>query len=107
MQWLKHITVDLIATIVVAIVVFFEETTVLLYVLYVYTGLMVLARAFTLFNQNFRSITKRKTESAPAWMYHTLYFLNVAFLAYGMYYVTAAGWVFIWGVAFYVHNEQS
>ncbi|MDX1641709.1 MAG: hypothetical protein R3220_08415 [Balneolaceae bacterium] len=107
MQWLKHITVDLIATIVVAIVVFFEETTVLLYVLYVYTLLMVLARAFTLFNQNFRSITKRKTESAPAWMYHVLYFLNVVFLAYGTYYVVAAGWIFIWGVATYVHGQQS
>lgn len=107
MQWLKHITVDLIATIVIAIVVFFKETTVLEYVLYVYTGLMVLARAFTLFNQNFRSITKRKTESAPAWMYHILYLLNVAFLAYGMYYITAAGWVFIWGAAYYIHSQQS
>ena len=107
MQWLKHIAIDLIATIVIAIVVFFEETIVLEYVLYVYTVLMVIARAFTLFNQNFRTITKRKTESAPAWMYHALYFLNVVFLAYGMYYLTAAGWVFIWGVAYYVHTRQS
>lgn len=107
MQWLKYITVDLIATIVIAIVVFFEETNMLVYVLYAYTSLMVLARAFTLFNQNFRYITKRKTESAPAWMYHVLYFLNVIFLAYGMYYITAAGWVFIWGVAYYVYSQQS
>lgn len=107
MQWLKHITVDLIATLVIATVVFFEQTAVLEYVLFVYTGLMVMARAFTLFNRNFRSITKRKNESAPAWMYHVLYFLNVAFLAYGMYFITAAGWVFIWGVAFYVYSQKS
>ena len=107
MQWLKHITVDLIATLVIAIVVFFEPTIVLEYVLYIYTVLMVLARLFTLFNQNFRSITKRKSESAPNWMYHLLYFLNVVFLAYGMYYITAAGWVFIWGVAAYVHSESA
>lgn len=107
MQWLKHITVDLIATLIIAIVVFFETTTVLEYVLFVYTGLMVLARLFTLFNQNFRSITQRKTKSAPNWMYHILYLLNVAFLAYGMYFITAAGWVFIWGVAYYVHRESS
>lgn len=107
MQWLKHITIDLIATIVIAIVVFFEETVVLEYVLYIYTALMILARAFTLFNQNFRSITKRKTESAPSWMYHILYFFNVAFLVFGMYYLTAAGWVFIWAVAYYVHRQQS
>ena len=106
MQWLKHITVDLIATIIIAIVVFFEDTTVLEYVLYVYTALMVLARAFTLFNQNFRDLTKRKTESAPAWMYHVLYLLNVAFLVYGMYYISATGWVFIWAVAAYVHSPK-
>lgn len=105
MQWLKHITIDLIATIVIAIVVFFDETTVLEYVLFAYTILMVMARSFTLFNQNFRAITKRKTESAPSWMYHVLYFLNVAFLAYGVYYITAIGWVFIWGVATYVHSR--
>ncbi|MDZ7720606.1 MAG: hypothetical protein U5K72_17450 [Balneolaceae bacterium] len=106
MQWLKHITVDLIATIVIAIVVFFDTTVVLEYVVYIYTGLMVLARLFTLLNQNFRSITKRKTKSAPNWMYHILYFLNVAFLAYGIHYITAAGWVFIWGVAYYVHSQS-
>lgn len=107
MQWLKHITVDLIATLVIAIVVFFDATVVLEYVLYIYTALMVLARLFTLFNQNFRSITKRKTKSAPNWMYHVLYLLNVAFLAYGMYYITAAGWVFIWAVAHYVHSRSA
>lgn len=107
MQWLKHITVDLITTLIISIVVFFDTTVVLEYVLYVYTALMVLARLFTLFNQNFRTITKRKTESAPNWMYHVLYFLNVAFLVFGMFFITAAGWVFIWGVAYYVHNYSA
>lgn len=107
MQWLKHIAVDLIATIVIAIVVVFDATIVLEYVVYIYTGLMALARLFTLLNQNFRSITKRKTESAPNWMYHLLYFLNVAFLVFGMFYITAAGWIFIWGVATYVHSYSS
>lgn len=107
MQWLKHITVDLIATVVIAIVVFFDTTIVIEYVVYIYTGLMALARLFTLLNRNFRSITKRKTESAPNWMYHLLYFLNVAFLLFGMFYITAAGWIFIWGVAFYIHDYSS
>jgi hypothetical protein len=106
MQWLKHITVDLITTLVITIVVFFDTTIVLEYVLYVYTGLMVLARSFTLFNRNFRSITKRKTESAPSWMYHILYLLNVGILTFGMFYLTATGWVFIWGVAYYVHERS-
>jgi len=107
MQWLKHITVDLIATIIIAIVVFFDTTIVLEYVLYIYTGLMVIARLFTLLNKNFRSITKKKTTSAPNWMYHVLYFLNILFLTLGMYFITAAGWVFIWGVAYYVYKQSS
>lgn len=106
MQWLKHIIVDLIATIIIAIIVLYKKTTVLEYVLFTYTGLIVLARAFTLFNQNFRSLTNRKRSGAPNWMYHLLYFLNVAFLFYGMYYITAAAWIFIWAVAAYVYSKQ-
>jgi hypothetical protein len=105
MQWLKHITVDLIATLVIAIVVFFDETALLEYVLYIYTGLMVIARLISLFSQDFQAITKRKVSEAPAWIYHLLYFLNVVFLFYGTYYITGAAWTFIWGVAFYVHLQ--
>ena len=105
MQWLKNILIDLLATIVIAIVVFYD-TLYLEYVVYIYTGLMVLARAFTLFNRNFRDLTSRKVSSAPAWMYHLLYFLNVAFLLYGSFYITAAGWLFIWGVAYYVYSQK-
>ncbi len=107
MQWLKHVTVDLIATIVIALVVFFEETQVLEYVLYTYTVLMVLARSFTLFSSDFRQITRKKVSQAPDWMYHLLYALNVLFLSYGAYFITAAAWVFIWGVAAYIsHRKQ-
>lgn len=106
MQWLKHVTVDLIATIVIAIVVFFEETLMLEYVLYTYTVLMVLARAFTLFSSDFRAITRKKITEAPNWIYHILYALNVIFLAYGTYFLTAAAWVFIWGVAAYIAQRK-
>jgi hypothetical protein len=105
MQWLKHITVDIIATLVIAIVVFFDETTLLEYVLYIYTALMVFARLISLFSRDFQAITKRKVTEAPSWMYHTLYFLNVAFLFFGAYYITGAAWAFIWGVAFYVYLQ--
>lgn len=104
MQWLKHIAVDLIATIVIAIVVFYQELTVLQYVLFVYTGLIVLAQGFMVLNQNFRSLTKRKAENLPNWVYHILYGINVALLVYGGFYITAVGWIFIWGVAYYVHS---
>jgi hypothetical protein len=106
MQWLKNIVVDLITTLVIALVVFFDSSVVLTYVLYIYTALMVLARAFTLFSQNFRAVTKKSVTQAPAWVYHLIYFLNTLFLLIGTYYITAAGWGFIWAVAAYIHKKQ-
>ncbi len=101
MEWLKHITVDLIATLVIAIVVFFEAIL-LEYVLYIYTVLMVIARSISLLSRDFQVITRKKISEAPRWAYHILYFLNVAFLFYGLFFITAAAWVYIWGVAYYV-----
>ncbi|TVQ01219.1 MAG: hypothetical protein EA359_14195 [Balneolaceae bacterium] len=107
MRWLKHIAVDLLATLVIAIVVFFDETALLEYVLYIYTGLMVIARLISLLNTDFRAITKRKISEAPTWMYHVLYFLNVAFLIIGGFYITGTAWAFIWGVAYYVYRKNN
>ena len=107
MHWLKQIVVDILATLVIALVVFFDSSIVLEYVVYVYTGLMVLARSFTLFSQNFRAITRKQVAEAPAWVYHLLYLLNTSFLIIGAYYITSAGWVFIWFVAAYVHKRQN
>lgn len=107
MQWLKHIIVDLITTLVIALVVFFESTPALTYVVYIYTGLMIIARTFTLFSGNLRAITKKQVSDVPIWTYHLLYFLNVVFLGIGTYYLTGAGWVYIWGVAAYIHKKQS
>jgi len=107
MQWLKHILVDLITTLVIALVVFFDSTPALTYVVYIYTGLMVVARSLTLFSSNFRAITKKQVSEVPVWIYHLLYFLNVLFLGIGEFFITAAGWVYIWGVAAYIHKNQS
>lgn len=106
MAWLKHITVDLIATLVIAIVVFYNPG-ILEYILYIYTGLMVFARSFSLFSSDFRMITKKRVSEAPAWMYHLLYFLNVAFLFYGSYYITGTAWFYIWIVAAYIYHQQN
>jgi hypothetical protein len=106
MHWIKNILIDLLATLVIALVVFFDTGEVLKYVLYIYTGLMVLARSITLISKNFRVITRKKVTDAPLWIYHLLYFLNTSMLAFGEFYITAAFWVFIWGVAYYVYVKQ-
>lgn len=106
MQWLKNITVDILATLVIALVVFYDSGVILLYVVYIYTALLVLARSITLVSPNFMAITKKKVAEAPVWIYHLLYFLNCSMLAYGEHYAVSALWAYIWGVAFYVHTKK-
>lgn len=105
-KWLKNIAVDILATAAIALLVFYPSF-ILEIVVYIYTGLMALARSITLFSKNFRDITKKKVDEAPVWMYHLLYFLNTLLLLIGTYYVTAVGWIFIWGVATFVYMKST
>lgn len=103
MEWLKHLTIDLLATLVIVIVVFFE-TTLLKYVLYIYTGLMVLARTFSFFRIDIRAVTKQKMTEVPVWVHHILYLLNVSILLIGHFYMTSLCWLYIWiaaGIVYY------
>ena len=105
MQWLKKIAVDLLAILVIALAVFYSSNF-LNYVVYTYTGLLVVARLFSLISGNFRAITEKKVAEAPIWVYHTMYAINVLILTLGQWYLTAAGWVFIWAAAYYVHQKK-
>lgn len=105
MQWLKQIVIDLFAIIVIALAVFYK-TNFLSYVVYTYTALMVIARFFSLVSDNFSAITKKKVSEAPLIVYHIIYFTNVLILSLGQWYITAAGWVFIWIAAAIVQKRK-
>jgi hypothetical protein len=89
------------------LVVFYDSFPLLEIILYIYTALMVLARSFTLFSPSFRAITTKKVSDAPVWIYHLLYLLNTLLLGTDGYFILASGWLFIWGVAAYVHHLQT
>lgn len=105
MMWLKHLTVDILATLVITIVVFFE-TALLEYVLYIYTGLMVIARSLAFFRIDLRAVTKKKVEEAPIWIYHLLYALNISILLFGLFYITAISWFYIYLSAMFVYYKK-
>lgn len=105
MMWLKHLTVDLLATLVITIVVFFE-TALLEYVLYIYTGLMLIARSLAFFRIDLRTVTKKKVEEAPIMVYHLLYIVNISILFYGLFYITAISWVYIYVSAMFVFYKK-
>ena len=106
MEWIKQVIVDLLAILVIAVAVFYEQT-VLTYTVYIYTSLMVLARLFSLVSSNFRTITKKKGIEAPIWVYHLIYAGSSAILFYGQWYITAAGWLFIWIAAIITYRKQT
>lgn len=105
MMWLKHLTVDILATLVITIVVFFE-TALLEYVLYIYTGLMVIARSLAFYKIDLRAVTKKKVEEAPIWVYHLLYIANISILIFGLFYFTALFWVYIYLTAMFVYYKK-
>lgn len=105
MEWIKQITVDLLALIIIAVAVIYEQT-VLSYIVYIYTSLIVLARLFSLYSDNFRAVTEKKVSEAPIWVYHLIYAASSAILLYGRWYATAAGWLFIWAAAVIVQRKK-
>lgn len=105
MDWLKEIIVDLFALIVIAYTVFYDQI-ILTYVVYTYTVLMVLARLFSLLSENFEAITQKKVSQAPIWVYHFIYAITIAVLLIGKWYITAAGWGFIWLSAVIAHKKK-
>lgn len=105
MDWLKEIVVDIFALVVIAFTVFYGQA-ILVYVVYTYTTLMVLARLFSLLSENFQAITQKKIHKAPIWIYHVIYAITVAILLAGQWYITAFGWVFIWISAIIAHKKS-
>ena len=105
MQWLKQIVIDLLAIVVIALAVFYDSSY-LEYVVYIYTGLMVIARLFSLLSENFSAITQKKMADTPVWVYHLIYLINVGILISGGWYYTTIGWIFIWIAATIAHNRR-
>lgn len=105
MHWIKNTVVDLLTIPVIALAVFYDSNF-LTYVVYIYTGLMVIARVFSLSSSNFRAITRKKIENAPLWVYHLIYLLNIIILTAGQWFFIAACWMFIWFAAVFVYNKN-
>lgn len=105
MDWLKEIFVDVFALVVIAFTVFYDQI-ILTYVVYAYTVLMVLARLFSLISENFEAITQKKVSQAPIWVYHLIYAVTIIVLLSGKWYITAAGWGFIWISAVIAHKKR-
>ena len=95
MKWLKDVVIDLIVTVLIAVAVFGGFAWAL-WVVWIYTPLMLVLKALAFFSVSLQTLTRKKSVAPPVWFFHLLYGTNVALLAYGRLWVLAGLWIAIW-----------
>lgn len=93
MKWLSQVVLDLLVTIAVAVYAL-TQNQILYYVIWGYTGLLLLSRILYYFISFLQQ--KASGTDAPQWFYHLVYGLvNIMLVISSSYYLLAA-WVIIW-----------
>lgn len=105
MDWIKQVIVDIGAFIVIIIAVS-TDNTYLAYVVYSYTILMALARLLSLLSSNLRSLSIKGSATVPVWFYHITYAATLLLLLVFEWYITSAGWIFIWIAAIIAYKKD-
>ena len=95
MKWLKDVVIDLIVTMLIAVAVFGGFSWAL-WIVWIYTPLMLVLKALAFFSVNLQTLTRKQGPAPPAWFFHLLYGVNEALLAYGRLWVLAGLWIAIW-----------
>ncbi|WP_018126471.1 hypothetical protein [Balneola vulgaris] len=93
MNWLKEIIVDILFLGLI-ILSLFIESDVLFWVLWGYTGILLLGKILALFMPMLQKQAAKTT--TPNWVYHLIYFLSVLILSVAQEYYLAGTWLVIW-----------
>lgn len=90
MGWLRHVLIDLAILVVIGLATFGGQSWAL-WVVWVYTPLMLLLKLGAVVS----NVTPKQNE-VPDWFYHALYAASLVILLYHLLYWEAAGWAAIW-----------
>ncbi|NNE69816.1 MAG: hypothetical protein HKN29_05565 [Rhodothermales bacterium] len=101
MGWLRHVLIDLAVLVVIGLATFGAQPWAL-WVVWVYTPLMLLLKLGAVAT----SVTPRQND-VPDWFFHALYAVSVVILLYHLLYWEAAGWVAIWILSVVAASRQS
>ncbi len=104
MKWFKTIVVDLAVTALILVAVTLKPDWARGAVL-VYTPFMLLLKVIAWVGQGAVKQLKPRAREAPAWMFHVLYAVNVAALAWAQWWWTAVQWAVIWLVSYLEHRR--
>lgn len=104
MNWIKEVIVDVAVTIFIIAAVLLGDIW-MKYIIWVYTGIMLLTKGIVLSSDNFLQIVKKSKNNAPEWFAHLLYATNTLVLFYFAWWYAAAGWVLIWLFSFLTQRK--
>lgn len=95
MSWIKELIVDLAVTVLIIVAVILSDPW-MKYVIWVYTGIMLLTRIVVFSSDSFIQIVNKSKNKAPDWVAHLLYATNTLVLLYFSWWYAAGGWAAIW-----------
>lgn len=104
MTWLKEVIVDIAVTIFIIASVLLDDIW-MKYIIWAYTGIMLLTKGIVLSSDNFMQIVKKSKNSAPEWFAHLLYGINTLVLFYFTWWYAATGWALIWLFSFLTQRK--
>lgn len=103
MSWLKDVVVDIAATVLIIATVL-TSYTVLAWIVWGYTGLLLLTKLLVQFS-DFTNLIKKSQTEAPEWFSHLLYAANTGVLLSFQWWYAGAGWALIWGLSYLTQRK--
>lgn len=95
MSWIKEVIVDLAVTVFIIAAVLLSDPW-MKYIIWAYTGIMLITKTIVLSSDNFMQIVDKSKNNAPDWFAHLLYAVNTLVLLFFSWWYAAAGWAIIW-----------
>ena len=95
MSWLKHVLIDIVATLVI-LVAAVGEAAWAEWIVLIYTPLMLLLKIVALVGERFMRQFQREETDVPRWFYHLLYGINTGVLFLYGWWLVGGQWAMIW-----------
>ncbi|NGP87904.1 hypothetical protein [Fodinibius halophilus] len=104
MSWFKDVIVDITVTATIIATVLIEHSL-LFWLLWGYTGLLLLVKLIVLVGDDFLNMMNKAKTEAPKWFSHLLYAINTGTLAYFQQWYLAGAWLLIWTLSFITQRK--
>lgn len=95
MSWIKHVVVDLLMVVVIALAALLDITAARWAVI-IYTPLMLVLKVVALLGGGLLGQLRQTKEAPPGWFFHAVYAVSIVLLLLGSWWIMAGAWAVIW-----------